>query len=924
MSITTAVIAAAVPATDLIWVFGIGGCLLWILHRLSQLRVDLDRERTRLSASQEGACTELVDLLISMEAQRQRGDFSTPVYVDPHTEVGQIAAEYNRVLERVNLEIAAREQSAEAARQAKEKYRGIFENAVEGIFQTTLQGEYLSANPALARIYGYETPEQLMSELRDIGTSLYVEANRRQQFQEIFQQQDTVQNFESQVRRRDGRVIWISENARIIRDAGGVGQYYEGTVEDITERKEACQWQQQKEAAEAASQAKSTFLAKMSHEIRTPLNGVKGMLDLLGDTSLDSRQERYVRIARSSADALLCLINDILDFSKIEAGKLELDCVPFDLRLLLEDVAEMFVIPADEKGVELSCHILADVPAGVRGDPERIRQVLINLVNNALKFTASGEVALRAALVSREADDRGLLATVRLSVRDTGIGISAEQQQRLFAPFSQVDASISRKFGGTGLGLAICRQLVELMGGRIGVDSRADQGATFWCELPLPIVEVPSQHGVPDNLRALRVVAVDDTPTNLEILRDQLQSWGYEFTPAVDAQSALQALRDAAHGDRPFQLAILDQQLPDMDGLELAAAIKADASLRDLPLLMLTSLDSGLEPQQLKRAGLSGVLTKPIRQSRLFDSIIGAMQRAPAAVPTQQPTATAPERAAARLSSQRLLVADDNEINRLVTGEMLASAGYTFDLACTGREAVDAHAQHRYALILMDCQMPELDGFEATREVRRHESEQQHSANVDRPHTPIIALTANAVHGDREKCLAAGMDDYVTKPIDRAELLTAIARHVRQPAPLPAAIHCNESNSTAADRFNNSCDASRLPLDEALLLERCSGDRAFATTVLRKFQSRVPLDIEQIKQAVATQNCDSTGRLAHALRGTAGNLSALAVQQVVERLESLAREEQLEQAPQCVAQLEAEVHRLIDSIDQLIEQWDKV
>ncbi len=840
--------------------FGAGGVILLVINSLHSLRVDRHSEQQGLNVAEHGATTELIELLGTMNVHREQGDFAKRVHVEPHTEVGQVAAEYNRVLERVTSEMESQREASEALRRAEEKYRGIFENAVEGIFQTTLDGKYLSANPALARLYGYDSPEQLMTEIGNIERDLYVQSDRRQIFQELIARDGNIRDLESQVYRRDGQIIWIAESARIITDADGQPIGYEGTVEDITERMTTIRRQQEKEAAEAANLAKSTFLAKMSHEIRTPLNGVIGMLDLLTGTALDARQDRYARIARTSADTLLSQINDILDFSKIEAGKLELDCTTFDLRLLVEDVAEMFVLRAQSKGVELSCHVLPDVPANVLGDPERIRQVLINLVNNALKFTEQGEVAIRIELVSRAADDRGCVAKVKLSVRDTGIGMTPEQQQRLFTAFTQVDASISRKYGGTGLGLSICRQLVELMGGNIGVQSQQGDGSTFWCTIPLHVVgdRGVNRQQLMASLSALRVLAVDDTPTNLEILSDQLLSWGFELATATDAASALSLIRQADHAGSPFQLAILDRQLPDMDGLDLAAKIKSDPVSRHLPMLMLTSLDTALLPDQLRLAGLSGMLTKPIRQSRLFDSIVNAVQPAQpsmAVAPTPAVPLVTVESTNVCRAAVRLLIAEDNEINRLVVGEMLTAAGYRYDMVVNGGEAIEAAKKQCYDVVLMDCQMPELDGFEATHEIRRLEAAGTPFGRSGVPLT-VIALTANAIQGDREKCLAMGMNDYITKPINRITLLTALDDLARGIGPAPVespvvtiAPSITESAPTVDECTMTPPGQSVSAIDLDSLLERCSGNRDFVGRMLTKLRTRVPVDFQEIQQA---------------------------------------------------------------------------
>lgn len=932
------------------WAFGAGFLLLWVMNLVRPLRVNRRCEIRGLNVSEHGESTEIIDLLTDMQTQRREGEFHSRVHVEPYTEVGQIAAEYNRVLTCVASEMDARERAAAALREAEAKYRGIYENAFEGIFQTTADGRYLSANPALARMYGYASPEELMSAVQDITKQIYVEAGRRDEFVSIMQEHDVVTNFESQIYRRDGETIWISENARAVRDPQGQLLFYEGTVEDITERKQAESWQRQVEHAEAANRAKSEFLAKMSHEIRTPLNGVIGMLDLLAGTEINPAQDRYIRIAKSSADSLLGLINDILDFSKIEAGKLELEQIEFDLQLLLEDVAEMFVHRAKAKGLEMTCRMLPDVPRRVQGDPERLRQIVSNLTNNAIKFTAQGEVEIRAETV-RIGDDG---VAIKLAVRDTGIGIPENRRHRLFASFSQVDTSTTRKYGGTGLGLAICKQLVELMGGQIGVDSEMGKGSTFWAILPLPVVAQAdiAEPPVPAELRQLRVLAVDDIDTNLEILRDQFTNWGLSITTVSSASEALERLRSAASQHRPYGLAILDCLMPEMDGLELAEAIRADQNLSETPLLMLTSLDETLTEPLVERLNFAGCMTKPIRQSRLYDAVVQAATRPRVAlrqanltqptvpsllanVVTPNATTVAPPNAV----PYRVLVTDDNEINQLVACEMLQNVGYVCDVASTGRQAFEAVKRGNYDLVLMDCEMPEMDGFEATAAIRRWETD-----NANQRKLPIIALTANAIEGDRQRCLSIGMSEYVTKPIERERLFKAIASVLpAQPNAVPTNVASVSGSSVpvlpqspptpgkAPDNApavvavmpvaisDKPAKAEPPALEVHVLLERCVGDASFVHKILRKFEKRVPSDVEALRQAVLAGDVRQATTLAHGLKGAAANVSAPGLSHIAGVLEQKARAGEIEDAREGLVELEKQLDRFCDTLESALQ-----
>ncbi len=566
----------------------------------------------------------------------------------------------------------------------------------------------------------------------------------------------------------DGIVKWRNGNSIPQREPDG-GVLWHGFITDITEQKQyEATLSRAKELAETANRAKSEFLANMSHEIRTPMNGVIGMTGLLLDSELNSEQRQYAEIVRSSAESLLAIINEILDFSKIEAGKLELEMLDFDLRTTVEDTAEMLAVKAQEKGLELNCLIDLRAPSPLRGDPGRLRQILINLTGNAVKFTHRGNVTVRVGV---EADD-GQKATLLFQVSDTGVGIPPDRIGALFAPFVQADGSTTRRYGGTGLGLAISRQLVELMGGRIGVDSIEGQGSTFWFTIVFDKQTEPSLADLPQvDLEGMKVLVVDDHDTNRLLVTALLNSWHCRFAEAARADEALALLREAAREGDPFHVALLDMQMPEVDGAELGRRIKACPEVGPTPLVMMTSMGQRGDADRLRQIGFAGYFTKPVRQSHLRECL--AMIRGHTMQARELAANTLIARHFITEATQRrsrILLAEDNAVNQRVALAILKKLGYRADAVANGKEAVAALRDIPYDLVLMDCQMPEMDGYEAARSIR-----DPHSGTL-RPTVPIVAMTANAMKGDREKCLEAGMDDYISKPVQPRDLADTLER----------------------------------------------------------------------------------------------------------------------------------------------------
>jgi len=782
-------------------------------------------------------------------------------------------------------DITESSRAKEALEASEERYRMLFARNLAGFLRTTMAGQVLECNLATALMLGCESPADL------IGTSLldfHYSIPAREELVQTLKEQKALTNFEWRFRRRDGQPVWVFGNLSFVENEqeGGV---LEATLLNITDRKQAEeQLREAKDVAEQANRAKTSFLANMSHEIRTPMNGILGMAGLLLDGNLDPRQKKRAETLRDSAEALLDILNDVLDLSKMDAHKFKLERTAFDLRSLVEGVADLTAVKTQEKGVELLCSIEPDVPTGLLGDAGRLRQVLVNLTGNAVKFTAAGEVSIRVRL-----ETAGDPRVIRFEVSDTGIGIPEDKRSLLFQPFSQIDSSTSRRYGGTGLGLSIVRMLVDLMGGTVGLESGERKGSCFWCTIALErqsTLERPS----PLSLAGWRILVVDDNRASRSLTMELLAFWKVSAAEAGDADAALELLRGADGG--PFDAVLVDLEMPGTDGERLGALIREHPELDSTAMVLLTPQRLGADAERWSGLGFAGYVTKPVKQGDLGTCLASILGYGPAPMrPGARPkTSRTSREERARL---QLLVVEDNRVNQDVVLGILENLGYRADIVADGHSALRALAEKSYDLVLMDCQLPDLDGYEATRRIRRSVS------TVRNRDIPIIATTAHALAGDREKCLDAGMNGYISKPLRPEALEQEIERWtglasapLDHPAPMPP---------SARSPYHEV-----VVFDQEDFVERLMGNEELARRIAREFVDDMPHQIALLAQAVKNLDATEVRMVAHSIKGVAANVGGLEMREAAWKLEQTGGATDLIAAAAALPELTASFERL--------------
>jgi len=831
----------------------------------------------------------------------QKGNLGETVNLPFKDEIGKMGIAFNEMSTELH-------EGQEEIKKAEEKYRSIFEKATIGIYQTTTdsKGRFLTVNPAFAKILSYSSPQEVIETITDMQSQLYVNHEDREKLQ-VLLKKGSVKGFETQFYQKEGKVIDVAINVHVTYDENNNMPRYEGIIEDITEKKQANQLKIAKEAAEAATRAKSNFLANMSHEIRTPMNAVIGTTYLALKTDLSPKQYDYLKRIELSAKSLLGVINDILDFSKIESGKLDIEQADFNLTQTLENVINIIMTKTREKeNLEVLFHIDPNVPFFMVGDSLRLGQVLVNLCDNAIKFTKEGEIVLTAKVIEQVDDE----ITLQFSIRDTGIGMTQEQITRLFKPFTQADTSTTRKYGGTGLGLIICKKIIEMMGGTISVESKFGKGTVF---LFTAIFKKSMQKAKnlltsPVDLRGLKVLVVDDNATSRSILKNMLEAFHFEVSLAENGKQGLRELENALKY-QPYELVLMDWKMPEMDGIEVAEKIKHHPKLSKIPkIIMATAYSHETIFQQVDQKGMEGFLLKPFSPSALFDSIMQAFCfTTPELVGQETPDKKILKRLET-IQGAHILVVEDNKINQLLAREILEETGFIVTIADDGQKAVGMVTSQSFDVVLMDIQMPVMDGYEATKLILKNNRLKK---------IPIIAMTAHAMASDKKKSLEAGMVQHITKPIDPDELFSALLTWVKpQDSSLLNPWPVEKELGQKRNKINFFKNMPGIDIKKGL--SRTLGKETLYKKILIQFYDEYADAAITIKKAVETKEEKTVLNLIHAIKGLAGSIGANDLSQAALELETHMESEKDSEVITILKKFNNALKIVIDSIKVIV------